>query len=95
MRKPVFRFAVDLDDYRNDRDLYYGIDEYPYTLAKNNNQLQRDILNFEKKLDAFFVRVGAIFNKRASKDCADLIFDYYKCNMNKEVFIKKHQKDFK
>ena len=29
-RQPVFRYTADLEQYRNDRDLYFSFDEYPY-----------------------------------------------------------------
>lgn len=100
MRKPVFRFAVDVEEYRNDRDMYYGMDEYPYSLAENNNQLIKNISEFDEqqyleKLEKFFIRVGAVFNPHASKDCADLIRDYYKCRLDKKKFFEMHRDDFK
>lgn len=100
MRKPVFRFAVDVEAYRNDRDMYYGMDEYPYSLAENNDQLIKNIDEFDEqqyleRLEKFFVRVGAVFNPHAAKDCADLIRDYYKCGLDKEKFFEMHRNDFK
>lgn len=100
MRKPVFRFAVDVEEYRNDRDMYYGMDEYPYSLAENNDQLIKNIDEFDEqqyleRLEKFFVRVGAVFNPHAAKDCADLIRDYYKCGLDKEKFFEMHRDDFK
>lgn len=100
MRKPVFRFAVDVEEYRNDRDMYYGMDEYPYSLAENNNQLIKNISEFDEqqyleRLEKFFIRVGAVFNPHASKDCADLIRDYYKCGLDKKKFFETHRDDFK
>lgn len=100
MRKPVFRFAVDIEEYRNDRDMYYEMDEYPYTLADNNEQLIKDIEEFNEqqyleKLEKFFIRVGAVFNSHAAKDCVALIDDYYKFGMSKEKFFEEHKKDFK
>ena len=96
----MFRFAVDVEEYRNDRDMYYGMYEYPYSLAENNNQLIMNISEFDEqqyleKLEKFFIRVGAVFNPHASKDCADLIRDYYKCGLDKKKFFEMHRDDFK
>ena len=100
MRKPVFRFAVDVEEYRKDRDMYYGMDEYPYSLAENNDQLIKNISEFDEqqyleRLEKFFIRVGAVFNPHAAKDCADLIRDYYKCGLDKKKFFEIHRDDFK
>lgn len=99
MKKPVFRFAVDIDEYRNDRDMYLGMDEYPYSLADDNDKLICNISLYDEKkylerLEEFFIKVGTVFNPHASKDCADLIRDYYKSGLDKMKFFKKHRDDF-
>ena len=79
-KKPVFRFALDLENYRNDRNFYYPIEEYPYPLAQDNNELVDNILKFDnekylKDLVEFFGRIGSVINDTASEKCADWIVE--------------------
>ena len=95
---PVFRYVSDLKEYRNDRDLYFPFDEYPYPYAQNNDELEELILNFDeesylKKLDLFFEKIGATKNPSSSKQIADLIFDFLD-QKSKRVFLNKNKKKF-
>lgn len=47
MNKPVFLYCPDLIEYRlQDRDLYFDIEELPFPLANNLNELISNIINF-------------------------------------------------
>ena len=97
-RMPVFRYASDLEEYRNDRDLYFPFDEYPYPYARNNDELEQLILNFNeeaylKTLNAFFERLGSVIKDGASERIADLIFDYIHSNSKKD-FFKRNKSRF-
>ena len=49
-KKPVFLFAKDLEDYcKQDRELYFNIDELPFSLAENEKQLQENIRSFSQE----------------------------------------------
>lgn len=97
-RQPVFRYAADLDEYRNDRDLYFSFDEYPYPYAQNNDELENLILNFNQEqyvsnLNAFFDKLGAVITNDASEKVAGAIVDYLECN-DKEAFFQKNKNRF-
>lgn len=97
-RLPVFRYVSDLEEYRNDRDLYFPFDEYPYPYAQNNDELEMLILNFNNEkylenLDKFFEKIGAVIVHDASQKIADLILDYV-CLKNKKEFFKKNKGKF-
>lgn len=96
-RSPVFRYASDLSEYRNDRDLYFPFDEYPYPYAQNNDELEALILNFDneqylKNLNAFFNKLGATMNPHASEDIAGLIIDFLHQKSKREFFEKNRDK---
>ena len=97
-RLPVFRYVSDLEEYRNDRDLYFPFDEYPYPYAENNDELESLILNFDndeylEKLNAFFDKLGAVTEHNASREIADLIIDYL-CAKDKKEFFRKNKEKF-
>ena len=37
--KPIVRFALDVEDYRKDRDFYFPLEEWPCPLARSNEEL--------------------------------------------------------
>ena len=80
-RMPVFRYTADLEAYQNDRDFYFSFDEYPHPYARNNDELEQLILQFDEEeyqrnLDVFFGKLGAVTCGGASKQVADVIVDY-------------------
>lgn len=97
-RLPVFRYVSDLEEYRNDRDLYFPFDEYPYPYARNNDELEALILGFNeelylKKLNAFFEKIGAITNPHSSVQMTDLIVDFLH-QKSKSGFFQKNKEKF-
>lgn len=94
---PVFRYVSDLAEYRNDRDLYFPFDEYPYPYAQNNDELEALVLNFNEelylnKLNEFFGTLGATMNPDSSKQIADLIVDFLHSRSKREFFKKNREK---
>ncbi len=47
-KKPGFIFATDLEEYNNERGLYYPLEETPFPIAKNNAMMINNILNFDE-----------------------------------------------
>lgn len=90
-KMPVIRYVTDLEEYRNDRDLYFSFDEYPYPCAMDNDELEELVLNFDdeeylERLDAFFAKIGAVFCRNSSEKIADLIVDYLHSKKKKDFF---------
>lgn len=97
-KQPVFRYTADLEEYRNDRDLYFPFDEYPYPVAFNNDELEELILSFDNdkylnNLKSFFNKLGAITDGGASEKISDLILDYIG-SKNKKDFFEIHKNKF-
>ena len=79
-KKPCFQFAVDIDEYKADRNFYFDIEKLPFDLSKDNDELERNILNFDSdeyinSLNLFFESVGMIQTNEAAKKCARLVLD--------------------
>ena len=97
-RLPVFRYASDLEEYRNDRDLYFPFDEYPYPCAQNNDELESLILNFDtdaylEGLNGFCDKIGAVIRPDASEKIVDLVVDYLS-SKNIKDFLEMHKDKF-
>lgn len=78
---PCFTFATDFEQYKADRGVYYEMDELPFPYAKNNDELVRNILNFDEqdyanKWNAFKERTGLFETGHAAKDIAEKILEF-------------------
>lgn len=47
--KPGFLFATDIESYENERDFYTPIEEWPYPLATNGEELAKEIRQFDEQ----------------------------------------------
>ena len=70
--KPCFIFATDYESYKEDRDVYFELNETPFPVAQNNEQLIENIEFFSleeynKKIHEFTKRLGCIENGNASQ----------------------------
>ena len=80
-RTPCFIYATDSDRYNEDRGCYFELDELPFPVAKDNDELEKNILAFDdgkyqRELDALFNRVGLCESGRASDIVADMVIDF-------------------
>lgn len=78
--KPCFQFATDIEMYKQDRNFYFPLEQLPFALAENNDELELQMLGFQwetyrKNLDQFFDFVGMVRMGGASKICAEHIRD--------------------
>ncbi|EOU1115908.1 CDP-glycerol glycerophosphotransferase family protein [Clostridium perfringens] len=61
-KKPCFLYVPDIDQYiKNDRNLYFNIDELPFIKTKNNEELEYEIYNFNN--EDYKVKLGSFSNK--------------------------------
>lgn len=65
-RRPGFIYARDIKLYNNERGFYFKLEESPFPVAKNNDQLYNNILNFDK--DAYLEKVQKFLD---GKGCMD------------------------
>lgn len=82
-RRPCFQFATDIDEYKNDRNFYFPIDDTPFPLAKSNVEMTQciqafDDASYQKDCDAFFEKMGFVLDGKASARCADWILERIK-----------------
>ncbi len=77
-KNPCFLYATDIEEYKRDRNFYFQIDELPFPLATNNDELTHNIKMFDNNkyklsLDEFYAKVGCQMNGRASALVVDHI----------------------
>ena len=88
--RPAFLYAMDLEEYRKDRDLYFQLEDLPFPLALDMQSLVKDIATFDEKayaegLDEFFKeKCGLVKGGRASWKVARII---------RQVVYGKERKD--
>lgn len=75
---PAFIYATDIDKYNNDRGFYYDIYSTPFPVAVNNDELERNILDFDyakyrSDVEKFLISKGSFEDGNAAKKVADLI----------------------
>ena len=79
MRIPVFIYADDLDEYINDRGSFIrDIYEFPFPVAKTNEELKENILNFDEskylnRVNAFFEAEEILEDGHAAERAVDII----------------------
>lgn len=79
MRIPIFVYADDLDEYIGERGkLIRNIYEYPFIVARNNDELKNNILNFNetdyiKRVEEFIKTEEVIEDGHSSERVVDLI----------------------
>lgn len=78
MRKPGFIFATDIEKYNTERGFYYPIETTPFPIARNNQELEANILSFDfecycNRVEAFLEEKGCIEDGHASERVAALI----------------------
>lgn len=70
-RKPCFIFATDIKEFNNERGFYYPLETTPFPIAENNEQLVKNIENFDSKtyqeeVDKFLNKMNCIDDGMAS-----------------------------
>lgn len=80
--KKVMIYASDFQDYVKERDVYFSLNELPFSVATNNQELLVNIENFDEKkyrcdVEEFLSNKGVIRNPNASHDVAKYIVDTY------------------
>lgn len=76
--KICFLYASDIEKYKQERDYYFELEELPFPLAQDNEQMERVILDFneqeyDEKLQKLFKEVGLCESGEASKQVVDYI----------------------
>jgi CDP-glycerol glycerophosphotransferase len=77
-KKPCFLYATDVARYKEERDNYFEMEELPFPLAENNEQMGEiidafDQVKYENGLEELFALVGLNETGHASEIAADYI----------------------
>ena len=85
LKMPCFMFATDFEDYKQDRGVYYELEDLPFPCGKNNDELLEHVKNFDEAQynaawKAFKEDVGLHETGHASKDIATVIDEFIKGN---------------
>ena len=80
-KKPGFIYATDIEEYNTERGFYYPLEETPFPIARNNEELIQNILNFDnekyqQKVEKFLKDKGCIEDGHASERVVELIKKY-------------------
>lgn len=78
MKKPIFLFATDIAEYKNEREFYCDYFSLPFSVSETNEQLIKNITNFSyknysQKIDDCFQNFGIQEFGNASQTIADII----------------------
>jgi len=78
--KPGFLYTPDLSTYRDERDFYTPIEEWPFPFAETNEELRGTILSFSEtelraKIRRHHEALGSYENGTASARAAEIIMD--------------------
>ena len=77
---PCFIYAKDFDKYKEERGVYFEMDELPFTYARNNDELINNILTYNhddyiERWKRFTIRTGLYETGHATEDIANKIID--------------------
>ena len=80
-RRPGFIYATDIEEYNNERGFYYPLEQTPFPIARNNDELIQNILNFDyesykQKVEDFLKEKGCMEDGHASERVVELIKQY-------------------
>lgn len=78
---PCFIYATDFEAYKDDRGVYFELDELPFKYSTNNEDLASIITSFDKDkykkdVSQFFDKIGLVETGHAGKDIANRIKDF-------------------
>lgn len=78
--RPGFIYAADIDGYADERGFYYPLTNTPFPIARSNEEMVSNILNFDqerygKDLRAFLEEKGCVDDGEAAKRVVDKILE--------------------
>ncbi len=79
--KPCFMYASDASKYKDEHDFYFDLEELPFPLAQNNDEMERKIVGFvdeeyQKELQALFNKVELCENGTACRQVVEIIREW-------------------
>lgn len=76
--RPIFLYAPDIDQYEKERGFYMPVSEWPYPIARNNDEMRNNIISFEndiyiKNIKKHHVACGSFETGKACAKIVELI----------------------
>lgn len=77
-KKKVFLYASDIDEYNGERGMYFSFEELPFSLAQTNEQLEKNIIDFDEdkyieEVHFFMNRINFFNNENSSRRVTEYI----------------------
>lgn len=87
---PCFVYANDYENYLKDRDFYYPLEEQPFPLAFDEEELLENIVNYDPaiwkdKWEQYRIRTGHIVTGHSAEDIAKVCVDFLNGKSKKEI----------
>lgn len=81
MRKPIFLYTPDLDEYIKDRGFYWDIHSLPFPIAGTEEEFLQNIENFDlpdyiKGVESYFLKLGTYESKDSIKKTIDWLYKF-------------------
>jgi len=81
MRKPIFLYTPDLDEYIKDRGFYWDIHSLPFPIAGAEEEFLQNIENFDlpdyiKGVESYFLKLGTYESKDSIKKTIDWLYKF-------------------
>ncbi len=78
MKRPCFLFTTDTASYVTERGFYYSLEETPFPIAKNNNELMENVRGFDSDkylldIEKYFEMLGCYEKGNASEKIVEFI----------------------
>lgn len=83
-KKPSLLFAPDINEYKSSRGLYYPLEDTPFLISKNMNELIDNINNFSiakylEKVNSFINRLGCIDDGDSTQRIVNKVMEISSC----------------
>lgn len=77
-RKPCFIYATDIERYNTERGFYFPLESTPFPIAKNNDEMEENIKNFNKqkyinKVEEFLASRDVLEDGKASQRVVEIL----------------------
>jgi len=81
LRRPLFIYAADRDEYDHERGLYFTLESTPFPIAENNEELNKNVLRFQDDLyqteiDRFLKEKGCVEDGHAAQRIVEKLKEY-------------------
>ena len=85
MKKPVFLYCPDLDQYIRERGFYWDIYSLPFPVSRDEHEFIESIRSFDEikysdGVDKYLWKLGTFENKESDAKVGELVINFLKGN---------------